>query len=88
MYANIGYVGNIISYDVCTHFNHFSIERERDSDRDTERETERSNSKTLILKNRSVRSNWTYLTANPCYSTNTERVLYGNILCSVPLSIL
>ena len=33
-----------------------------------------SNSKTLILKDSSVRSIWPYLTASPCYSTNTGQV--------------
>ena len=32
-----------------------------------------SNSKTLILKDSSVRSIWTYLTASPCYTTNTNK---------------
>ena len=32
-----------------------------------------SNSKTLIIKDSSVRSIWTYLTASPCYSTNTNK---------------
>ena len=32
-----------------------------------------SNSKTLILKDSSVRSIWTYLTASPCYITNTNK---------------
>ena len=32
-----------------------------------------SKSKTLILKDSSVRSIWTYLTASPCYTTNTNR---------------
>ena len=31
-----------------------------------------SNSKTLILKDSSIRSIWTYLTASPCYTTNTN----------------
>ena len=52
-----------------------STERETDrqtdrdrEQRDKERETDRknSNSKTLILKDSSVRSIWTYLTASPC----------------------
>ena len=34
---------------------------------------ERENSKTLILKDSSVRSVWTYLTASPCYTTNTNK---------------
>ena len=38
-----------------------------------ERERERENSKTLILKDSSVRSIWTYLTASPCYTTNTNQ---------------
>ena len=40
--------------------------------RERERE-ENSNSKTLILKDSSVRSIWTYLTASPCYTTNTNK---------------
>ena len=39
--------------------------------RDTQREN--SNSKTLILKDNSVRSIWTYLTASPCYTINTNK---------------
>ena len=44
----------------------------------TEREREGgggcSNSKkTLIFKDSSVRSTWTYLTASPCYTTNTNK---------------
>ena len=35
------------------------------------REKERD-SKTLILKDSSIRSIWTYLTARPCYTTNTR----------------
>ena len=31
-----------------------------------------SNSKTLILKDSSVRSIWIYLTASPCYTANTN----------------
>ena len=34
---------------------------------------ERENSKTLTLKGSSVRSIWTYLTASPCYTTNTNK---------------
>ena len=37
------------------------------------REKERENSKTLILKDSSVRPIWTYLTASPCYTTNTNK---------------
>ena len=37
------------------------------------RERERSKSKTLILKDSSVRSTWTYLTASLCYTTNTNK---------------
>ena len=47
------------------------------------RERENSNSKTLILKDSSIRSIWrtvaldpfgpTYLTASPCYTTNTNK---------------
>ena len=36
-------------------------------------ERERASSKTLILKDSSVRSIWTYLTASPCYATNTNK---------------
>ena len=38
-----------------------------------ERERENSNSKTLIPKDSSVRSIWTYLKASPCYATNTNK---------------
>ena len=37
------------------------------------REREKSNSKTLILKDSSIRSIWTYLTASPSYTTNTNK---------------
>ena len=40
------------------------------------RERDRENSKTLILKASSVRSIWTYLTASPCYTTNTNKHSY------------
>ena len=40
---------------------------------ETQKERENSNSKTLILKDISVRSIWTYLTASPCYTTNTNK---------------
>ena len=54
-------------------------ERERQTDRQagrqaqTHREKSNSNSKTLILKDSSVRSFWIYLTASPCYTTNTNK---------------
>ena len=32
-----------------------------------------SNSKTVIFKDSSVRSIWTYLTASPCHCTNTSK---------------
>ena len=50
-------------------------DRDRQTDRQTERERERenTNSKTLILKDSSVMSIWTYLTASPCYTTNTNK---------------
>ena len=38
-----------------------------------ERERERENSKPLILKDSSDRSIWTYVTASPCYTTNTNK---------------
>ena len=47
------------------------MERERVTDRQTDRD--RENSKTLILKDISVRSIWTYLTASPCCTTNTNK---------------
>ena len=37
------------------------------------RENSNSNSKTLIHKDSSVRSIWTYLTVSPCYSTNRNK---------------
>ena len=48
-------------------------DRDRVTERERERERENSNSNTLILKNSSVRSIWTYLTASPCYTTNTNK---------------
>ena len=41
----------------------------------TDRQTDRENSnlKTLILRDSSVRSVWTYLTASPCYTTNINK---------------
>ena len=49
-------------------------ERERrQTDRQTEKEKE--NSKTLIIKDSSVRSFWTYLTASPCCTTNTNKTI-------------
>ena len=47
--------------------------RDRQTDRDRERENSSSNSKTVILKDSSVRSIWTYLTARPCYTKNTNK---------------
>ena len=43
---------------------------------DRERERENSNSKTFILKDSSVGSIWTYVTASPCYTTNTNKYDY------------
>ena len=44
-------------------------------EREGEGERKRTwNSKTLILKDSSVRSIWTYLTASPCYTTNTNKL--------------
>ena len=48
-------------------------DRQRERERERERENSNENSKTLILKDSSVRSIWTYLTANPCYTTNTNK---------------
>ena len=48
-------------------------ETDRQTERQTDRQTENSNSKTLILKDSSVTSIWTYLTANPFYNTNTNK---------------
>ena len=48
--------------------------RERERERELKLENFRTgNSKTLILKNSSVRSIWTYLTVSPCYFTNTSK---------------
>ena len=42
-----------------------------------ERERERNSiSKTSVLKDNSVRSIWTYLTASPCYTTNINMYDY------------
>ena len=46
---------------------------ERKRDRQTDREIENLNLKTLILKDSSVRSIWTKLTASACYTTNTNK---------------
>ena len=48
-------------------------DRQTNRDTDTVTETENSNSKTLVFKDSSVRSSWTYLTASPCYTTNTNK---------------
>ena len=55
-------------------------EREREGEsggggggEEREKERERENSKTLILKDSSVRAIWTYLTASPRYTTNTNK---------------
>ena len=48
-------------------------ERKSERARERERERERSKSKTLIFKDSSIRSDWTYLTASPCYSTDIQR---------------
>ena len=40
------------------------------------REEEKLELETLILKDNSVRSIWTYLTASPCYTTNTNKYDY------------
>ena len=45
----------------------------RERQRETERARENSNSKTLLLKDSSVKSIWTYLTASPCYTPNTNK---------------
>ena len=49
--------------------------RERGGRRERGGERENSNSKSLILKDSSVRSIWTYLTltASPCYTTNINK---------------
>ena len=39
----------------------------------TDIQRERENSNTLMLKDSSGRSIWTYLTASPCYTTNRDR---------------
>ena len=48
-------------------------DRQRQTDRQTDRDRENSNTKTLIPKDSSVRSIWTYLTASPCYTTHTNK---------------
>ena len=48
-----------------------------------EREKARENSKTLILKDSSIRSIWTCLTASPCYSTNTRERCNANCCCNI-----
>ena len=53
-----------------------ATERGRINREEQERERENSNSKTLILKDSRVRSIWTYLTASPCYSANTNRACH------------
>ena len=52
--------------------------------REKERAEENSNSKTIILKDSSDRSIWTYLTASPCYTTNTNKHDYAtNIISTI-----
>ena len=48
---------------------------ERETHRDRQRQTDRqnSNSKTFVLKDSNVKSIWAYLTASPCYTTNTNK---------------
>ena len=48
-------------------------DRQTETDRQTDRQTENSNWKTLILKDSGDRSIWTYLTASPCHTTNTNK---------------
>ena len=62
-------VGRLFEFEEIynVHENTSFIKRERDTER------ENSNSKTLILKDSSVRSIWTYLTASSCYTTNTNQ---------------
>ena len=42
----------------------------------------KENLKTLILKDSSIRSIWTYLTASPCYTTNMT-TLQINIITTI-----
>ena len=67
-------------------------ERKRETERETETERQREtktdrtetvrgrerelDSQTLILKDSSVSCIWTYLTASPCYTTNTNKHTY------------
>ena len=51
------YVGKCVDVQVC----------------DSHRENSNPNSKTLILRDSSLRSIWTCLTACPCYTTNTNK---------------
>ena len=47
--------------------------QEREREMKSERKTAMLNSKTLILKDSSIRSSWNYLTASRCYTTNTNK---------------
>ena len=51
--------------------------RKRNGERWIREREENSNSKTLILKDSSVRSIWTYLTGSSCYTTNTNKHDYN-----------
>ena len=59
-------------------------------ERDRDRQRENSNSKTLIHKDSSVRSIWTYLTASPCYSNTSkqEREYPGHMYSSVEILLI
>ena len=65
----------LIFYAV-THERKREREAERGAERERQRERENSKSKAVILRDSSVRSIRTYLTASPCYTTNTNK--HGN----------
>ena len=47
--------------------------QDKDGKRPKQTGNSNSNSKTLILKDSSIMSIWTCLTASPCYTTNTNK---------------
>ena len=51
----------------------FYVEKLRGESGGRKRERQNSNSKTLIPKDSSVRSSWTYLTASPCRERQRDR---------------
>ena len=53
--------------------NQRQTDRQTDRDKQTDRQRERERELELILKDSSVRSIWTYVTASPCYTTHTNK---------------